>query len=104
MEHIIQLSVSVDDQTIERKATEYASKMVAEEVMKAVHRNYYNGQVDKNDKTPLKTMIEDAITNMLTEYKDFVLERAAVLLAEKLSRSKAAKERTEKVVNGLNVD
>ena len=98
-EHLIPITISVDDETIERKATEYASKLVADEVIKATHGHDWRGELKQNDYEPILKIVENKVETVINENKDLIIQGAIKTLAEKLSRTKKCKELLEQITN-----
>lgn len=92
-EHLIPITISVDDETIEKKAMEYASKTIADEVMKVTHKvDRWSDKVIKGDTTPLKEMVESQISELLKAHSDEIIQNASLILANKLLKSKKIKD------------
>ena len=87
MEHIMNIAISIDDEGIEKKATEYCVKKLYEDMKgKLISDGYYNrGQ--------LTSRAEDVVNKWLNDHKDEIIEQTAKLVAEKISRRKAFKEK-----------
>lgn len=96
-EHLIPITISLDDETIEKKATEYASKMVAEEVLKATHKTDYSGRVKENDFEPIMLIVKEKVDVILKENENLIIQEAIKLLADKLSKTKKCKELLKQV-------
>lgn len=95
MEHIVQFAVGIDDERITSTIEEYAMKEITkdlkQEVANRIFSCYYG--VNANPKADkLSGFSERLIYQFLEDNSDFILSRAAELLAEKLARSKAGKE------------
>lgn len=96
MEHIIQMTISVEDEKIVKKIEENAENQIIQTLTDRVEnvisekRGWYgNGE---RDYTPLKNMVSKQVEKILNENKDLILSEASKILADKLARSKAGKE------------
>ena len=87
MEHLIQLSIAMDDETIKRQAMEAASKHVAEELTNEVFNISYYGR-----KEGLSKYAKDILMEVVTQYKDDIIAEASRLVAESIKKSKKYKE------------
>lgn len=87
MEHIMNIAISIDDEGIEKKATDYCVKKLYEDMKgKLINDGYYNrGQ--------LTSQAEDVVTKWMNDHKDEIITQTANLVAEKISRRKAFKEK-----------
>lgn len=87
MEHIMNIAISIDDEGIEERAMDYCTKKLYEDMKgKLINDGYYNrGQ--------LTGAAEDIVTKWLDDHKDEIIEQTATLVAEKISRRKAFKEK-----------
>lgn len=87
MEHIMNIAISIDDEGIEQKATDYCVKKLYEDMKGKLLNdgNYYRGQ--------LTGQAEDIVTKWLDDHKDEIIEQTAKLVAERISRRKAFKEK-----------
>lgn len=87
MEHIMNIAISIDDEGIEKKATDYCVKKLYEDMKgKLIGDQYHNrGQ--------LTGQAEDVVTKWMNDHKDEIITQTATLVAEKISRRKAFKEK-----------
>lgn len=95
MEHIIQMTISVEDEKIVKKVEETAENQIIqtlteriEDIISEKHGRYGNKERDYG---PLREMILGQITKIMEENKDFIILEASKILADKLARSKAGK-------------
>lgn len=87
MEHIMNIAISIDDDGIEQKATDYCVKKLYEDMKgKLLSDQYYN-------RGKLTGQAEDIVTKWLDDHKDEIITQTATLVAEKISRRKAFKEK-----------
>ena len=87
MEHIMNIAISIDDEGIEKRAMEYCTKKLYEDMKGKLLNdgNYYRGQ--------LTGQAEDIVTKWLDDHKDEIVTQTAILVAERISRRKAFKEK-----------
>ena len=95
MEHIVQFAVGIDDQrivnVIEESAARDITKNLQQMVMNKIFQSsYYKSDARNND--PLSDFSKRLIDEFLERHKDVILEKTSVYLADKLARTKAAKE------------
>lgn len=103
MEHIVQFAIGIDDQAIVERVSKNAEKIIIEDLKKDVQKTifdvdygyYGNGRV----KGP-SNWFEQRLTEFLEANKTKIIEVAADKLADKLSRTKAAKEAAARVAEG----
>ena len=93
MEHILQFGISIDDEAIKRKV----EKSAIDEVAQDIKRQIFN--MDRYDTSPrgLSYQTEELVKQIVAQYKDDIIERAAELVAESMKRSKKYKDALEKV-------
>ena len=96
MEHIIQFGVSIDDDKIEKTVIKAASDHLKTEVREQIFSKSKSGW-DRGF-TPL---IERIVRDVLTEWKQEILEKAAENVADSIKRSKAYKEKVKEITNAV---
>ena len=76
MEHIMNIAISIDDEGIEKKATEYCVKKLYEDMKgKLIDDGYYNrGQ--------LTDQAENIVTKWLNDHSKEIIEQTAKLVAD----------------------
>ena len=94
MEHIVQFGISFDDQRITQAVMDKAEKVILDDLKQKVNdklfeSRYYGGHGDP--KNGLSDWMKHRVEDFLTDNKDAIIEMAGRLIAEKLSRTKAAK-------------
>lgn len=96
MEHIVQFAIGIDDNAIVKNVLAHAEKEIIKELKQEVANKmfeayYWNQNADpKKDK--LSTFSEHIVVGFLEENKEYILDKAAAILADKLARSKKGKE------------
>lgn len=103
MQHIFNVAIEIEDdrivQAIEKNVEEKAIKMITEKIENRIcERSYYGGR--PTSYRPLDDMIALRIDAILADNKDFILEKAADKLAEKLARSKGGKAILDQLKEG----
>lgn len=96
MEHILQFGINIDDNAIIKRINESAEKQVIDNITNEVKRiiyarSYYGNGINEHDNTPLKNMVSRKIDEVITENKDVIIAEAGRILADRLSRTKAAR-------------
>ena len=103
-QHIVNVAFDFDDDKVRKTLEESAEKKVIDnlltDIKKAIcsksDRYYYYGYnekvSDENFESGLKAIVYDEIDKVLLDNKDTIIELTADKLADKLSRTKAAKE------------
>ena len=95
MEHSVQFGIGIDDDSIRANVEKNAEKVIIadikQEVMnKLFESGYYRGNARSGD--PLSDYSKQLIEGFLEKHKDEILDKTAKYLADKLVRTKAAKE------------
>ncbi len=103
MEHILQFGINIDDERIknmvEAKAEKALNEIVKSDVIEALtgKRNSNNWEYLRE----LKSLVNDTMEKFCVENKEEIINLAADRLVEKLSRTKAVKEATERVLKEM---
>lgn len=100
MEHIVQFAIGIDDNAIVKRIEENAEKTITDELKKSVmsiifETNRYTGKLSNM----ASDWTERRVENFLEDHKAEIIECAGKYLAEKLARTKAAKEIVEDMKN-----
>ena len=103
MEHIVQFAVGIDDERIVNLVTEHAEKEIIKDLKQDVANRifqpyYYKGNADPK-KDRLSCFSENLVKEFLEENKEYIIDKAATILADRLFRSKKGKE----ILDNLNV-
>ena len=93
MEHIIQFGITIDDEAIKQTILDNAEKNIMDRITKDVQLAIFrtNGWSDAPT-NQLRPWVEEKVDVILKENKDTIVELAAEKLAERLARTKKAKE------------
>lgn len=95
MEHIIQFGINFDDKKITETVTAKAEQVILDDLKQKVsdtlfESRYYGGHGDP--KNGVSWWMRERVEDFLTANKDEIIKVAGRLIAEKLSRTKAARE------------
>ena len=100
--HIVNIAFDFDDDKVRKTLEESAEKKVIDNLLTDIKKaicsksdNYwgYNAKVsDENFESGLRAIVYDEIDKVLLDNKDKIIELTADKLAERLSKTKAAKE------------
>lgn len=103
MEHIVQFGVTIDDEKIIKTAEAKVEKIINDVVKADIYealtgiREYNKHEYSKR----LMILVNNTMEKFCVENKEEIIKLAADRLAEKLSRTKAVKEATEKVLKEM---
>lgn len=92
MNHIIQLVFDFDDARITEMVEAQAAKQVIDKITKDVELILYTKRYGYQSDSPIREFVADRVNSIIDEYKDTIINAAAERLADKLSRTKLAKE------------
>lgn len=82
MEHIVQFGINIDDETIRKVIERRASEDVLDEIKCDIENRVINGYGG------LSCIAEDIINKILENRKDEIIEKASVIVADSVKRSK----------------
>jgi hypothetical protein len=93
MEHIIQFAIGIDDEAIEKKVKVTAEKQIIDNITKHIEdaiftKSYYGRQTHD-----LQSWVTMKIEEAILSHKDEIIKLAVEELANKLSRTKMAREK-----------
>ena len=100
MEHIVQFTISIDDDTITKRVEERAEKIIIDEIRKKVENAFFAKSYYGTPTKDLGEWSERLFIGFLDEHKAEILECAAKYLAEKLAKTKAGRE----LLNGAKTE
>ncbi len=95
MEHIIQFAVGIDDNAICDRVMENAEKEIIKSIMTDCKDHIYAKNSYHGYKNEPSIYFKGKITEFMDEHKDEIISLAAKHLAERLAKTKAAKELTK---------
>lgn len=106
MEHIVQFGVGIDDEAIKSRIYEVAEKQILEtlthDVKSALFEKDYRGRKNKEFTDIPTAYLDSRITIYLESCRDDIIELAAEKLADRLCRTKKAKERLDIILNACD--
>lgn len=97
MEHVVQFGINVDDERIKQAVLDSAEKKIMADIERDVCDKlfasslYYGGHSDPK-RDGLSSFSERIVDEFLERNKESIIDTAAKYLADKLARTKAAKE------------
>ena len=103
MEHIIQFGVTIDDEKIKQTAEAKVEKVINEVIKNDVYealtgvREFNKYEYSKR----LTVLVNNTMEKFCVDNKEEIINLAADRLVEKLSRTKAVKEATERVLKEM---
>ena len=93
MQHIIQVGINVDDESVKRAVIEEVTKTMRTEVRKEIfNMSDYGYARGLNDK------YEELVKKLFEDNKDEIIKRTAELLAESYSRSRKMQDGVLKAI------
>lgn len=96
MEHIIQFAIGIDDKAIRERVEANAERTIIEDIKKDVKDHLYmKNSWGAGYLNQPSNYFNDKITEFINENKDEIIALAAKNLAERLAKTKAAKELTK---------
>lgn len=95
-EHILQFAVSIDEERIVSLVEKKAIETAAQGVMNAVKAK--TNATNRWEPSYIEQMIDEQVNKVIDENKETIINRAADRLAERLSRTKAAKGMLNEVI------
>lgn len=100
MEHIVQFAIGIDDDAIKDRIMQNAEKKITDDIEQQVRDALFDRGWKKhaNIDDPLNGYSERIVSNFLEQHKQEIIDKAAEHLADKLSRTKAAKEMLTEVL------
>ena len=102
MDHLVQFTISIDDNHIAQMVEKEASNALKDEVLKVCksqigcEANYWGN----NEPGP---MLKKALDEFMKDNREEIIDKAADKLAERLSRTKAVKEAVAKRVSEVTL-
>ena len=98
MDHLVQFTISIDDNHIAQMVESRAAKAMEDEVLKVCKSQIGSEANCWGDNEP-GPALKKAINNFMTDNREEIIDRAADKLADRLSRTKAVKEAAAKRVS-----
>lgn len=100
MEHIVQFAVGIDDEAIKKSVMEHAEEKITKDIKQQIMDNVFDHEWSRHarDNSPLSDYSKRILEEWLSQNKDHIIEETAKYLAERLMRTKAAKEMLTEVL------
>ena len=89
MEHIVQFGITIDDEHIKKSIEEGAENAISKEMAERVRKVLIMRWCGNDEPT---IYFDKKLTEVINEHKDEIINLAADRLAERLRRTKAAKD------------
>ena len=90
MEHIVQFAIGIDDAAIKKRIMETAENQIIDTIRRKIERELF--EVRYGSISNLRQVALSMVEEWLNDHKSEIIDKAAEHLADKLSRTKAAKE------------
>lgn len=104
MEHIVQFAIGIDDDAIIKRIEENAEKNITKELRDKVGRIMFGTSTYSGKELDTITQwAESVFKEYLNEHKDEIVQLAAKFLAERLAKTKAARDALGDVVKMTEV-
>lgn len=98
MEHIVQFAIGIDDKGIKERIERSAEKQIIERLYHDIALTLTNSTrwteypISGELQGAFKRVVKEAVENVTNQNKDEIIKEAATILADRLFRTKAAKE------------
>lgn len=103
MEHIVQFAVNIDDEQIKKTVERNVVTQVVAEIRKDCMKEL-TGKISPNTyqySQRIKEIVDSNIKEFLDSNKEIIIKEAVNQLAERLSRTKAAKDALNKTIESI---
>ena len=103
MEHIVQFAVNIDDEQIKKTVERNVVTQVVAEIRKDCMKEL-TGKINPSTyqySQRIKEIVDSNIKEFLDNNKEIIIKEAVNQLAERLSRTKAAKEAINKTIESI---
>lgn len=101
MEHIVQFGISIDDEAIRKKIESSAYNDVINRLFGDVKGDIHNKLRSTYGSRPYDALVDVIVKEIIEENKEEIIERASLMVADKITRTKKFREATEKVIQDL---
>lgn len=105
MEHIVQFAIGIDDKGIKERIERSAEKQIIERLYHDIALTLTNSTrwteypISSELQGAFKRIVKEAVDNAVNQHKDEIIKEAATILADRLFRTKAAKEHPEEAAD-----
>ena len=101
MDHLVQFTISIDDNHIAQMVESKAAKAMEDEVLK-VCKSQIGCEADYWSSNEPGPALKKAIDDFMKDNREEIIDRAADKLAERLSKTKVVKEAVaQKILEGV---
>lgn len=102
MHHVLELGISFDDETIKKKIKEEGYNTIINQIKRDVEKQFYGVYGNLNTPGSLaRTMLEEAINDVINEKKDVIVENTIKILADKIYKSKKVQQELSKIMENI---
>lgn len=98
MEHIVQFAIGIDDQGIKERIEKSAEKQIIERFYHDIARSLTGNTrwteypISSELEGAFRRVVKEAVDNVVNQNKDEIIKEATTILADRIFRTKAAKE------------
>lgn len=106
MEHVVQFAISMDDEAIKQSVAKNAENVIIKDLKESVEEVVFDIRrtwSKERQREGLTRWAEKHFEEFLVENKSEIIEEAANMLADRLSRTKMAREALSRVLEGEEV-
>lgn len=100
MNHIVQFAFDFDDARITELVEAQAAKQVIGKITKDVEKVMFVDRLGYRSNDPVKELVANRVNAIVDENKDAIINAAVERLADKLARTKLAKETLADAMKG----
>ena len=95
----VPVTIGVDEERIAEEIGGNVERQVVKTITEEVRKKMFSHNYYQDD--PLDAMIKNEVGKIVDSHKDQIIENAYKMLCEKLSRTKAAKEAVQNVIDKI---
>lgn len=105
MEHIVQFAIGIDDKGIKERIEKSAEKQIIERLYHDIARSLTGNTrwteypISSEFEGTFRRVAKEAVDNVVNQNKDEIIKEAAIILADRIFRTKAAKETLKNIIN-----
>ena len=98
MEHIVQFAIGIDDQGIKERIEKSAEKQIIERLYHDIARSltwntrWTEYPISSELEGAFRRVAKESVDNVVNQNKDEIIKETATILADRIFRTKAAKE------------
>ena len=104
----VPVTIGIDEEGIAREVRENVESQVVAKILDEVKKQMfksryvrYSNEDEYTDPEPLRNMIKAEIHDILEQKQDLIIKEAAEILADKLARTKAVKEKAALIAEAV---